>query len=195
VKTSFLNSKSPVVFSTGLFIIVLICNACETVKTPSETALIFWKTLAENELSKAKTYCTSASQTTLDSSLISFNKSTFDFGKIIIDGNHATVETLITPPINQKSSFSTFLIQQDKHWKIECQKSIQSLSANTLNNFFNNLNALGKDLSKQLEQQLPKIEKELNTFGKELQYQVDEFNKDLEKTLPKNPVDPYQNTI
>ncbi|KAF3984475.1 MAG: hypothetical protein HFP81_01920 [Methylococcales symbiont of Hymedesmia sp. n. MRB-2018] len=195
MKTNLLSLKTPIALAIGVFITILLISACESVKTPSQVTLIFWNALAKDDLSLATKQCNLTSQPRLDSPVISLNKSNFDFGKIIIDGSHATVETFITPSINNKSSFTTFLSQEKQQWKIDCHKSLKELSNRPFNSFFKSLDSLGKNITKQLKQQLPKIKKEINAFAEELKQQADKFGKELEKTLPQKQTESYQNTI
>ncbi len=195
MKTNYLNAKTPIACAIGVFIILLLTNACESEKTPAQVTEIFWKAMAKNDLSLAKKYCNSASQTVLDIQVTAFNQATFDLGKIIILDDQATVETLVSPTINKKSTFTTFLIKEDKHWKVDCQQSLKILLDNPFKAFFKQLNSLGESLNKQLEQQIPLIEKEINSFGNELKQQIDQFGKELKKAFPPDQTDSYQGTI
>ena len=143
-----------------------------------------------------------------------FQNNTFHYGKIVIESDQANVETQITPAIDNKSSFTTFLVQEDSHWKVDYQRSINDLTSNRLlNEFYKELNTLTETINKQLEQQLPLIQKEIGTLGQELQQQlpliqkeieylgqelqqqIDNFGKELKKSFPQEKEKTYQESI
>jgi hypothetical protein len=189
-------SKNPIAFAIG-FLFLFSLSACESKKTPTETTQAFWSAMAKNNVKVAKSYCSSQSQTSLSSSNTPFNESTFTYGRITIDGNQATVDAQIIPPVNNRSFFTTFLIKENDIWKIDCQRSASNLAGNQLlDDFFKRLNEFGKNLNKQLEQQLPLIEKEIEKFGQELEKQIDDFENELKKSLPQEKrQDPYQGSV
>lgn len=188
--------KKPMAFAVG-FLFLFSLSACESKKTPTETTQAFWSAMAKNNVTVAKSYCSYQSQASLPSSNTAFKESTFTYGRITIDGDQATVDAQIVPPFNNRSSFTTFLIKENDIWKIDCQRSASSLAGNQLiDDFFNNLNEFGKNLNKQLEQQVPLIEKEIEKFGQELEKQIDNFESELKKSLPQEKQhDPYQDSI
>ncbi len=194
VKTDFI-LKSPIALTIGLLLLFSI-TACESEITAEETTLLFWSAIAKNNLELAKKYCTTQSLP-LPSEQHDFQNTTFDYGKIVIDGNHATVETKISPPSNNKSSFSTFLLEEDNRWQVDYQRSISDFYGNQLfKEFLKQLNTLGEDINKKLEQQLPIIEKEIELFGQELKQKIDDFSHELKKAHPpKSKQNPYKESI
>jgi hypothetical protein len=187
-------SKSPIVFSFGLFLLLL--SACQSAKTPSETAQAFWSAMAKDNLQQAKKYCASQSQPLLTFSQKDKLKNTnFSYGKIVIDGNQASVETQMIQPDKKNFGFTTYLIKENDHWKVDYQRSVKSFSGDIFEDIFNSLNNLGETFNKQLEQQIPKIEKEIESFGKELKQQIDSLESELNKSYPQKKNNPYQDTI
>ena len=175
--------KNPIALAVG-FLSLFALSACDTKKTPTETAQAFWLALSNNQEEQAKEYCSAQSQIVPSSNSHRFRQVPFTFGKIIIDGHQAIVETHFTPPSSKEVSFSTFLVNEESIWKIDCKRSAAELSGNNLvNDFFNSLNELGENINKQLEQQLPLIEKEIESFGQELKQQLDHLNDDLKQSL------------
>lgn len=187
-------SKSPIVFTFGLFLLLL--SACQSVRTPSETAQAFWSAMAKDNLEQAKKYCTSQSQPLLISSQQNKLKNArFSYGKIVIDGNQASIETQVLQPGKKNSGFTTYLIKEDDHWKVDYQRSVKSFSVDILEEIFNSLNNLGETFNKQLEQQIPLIEKEIESFGKELKQQIDSLESEFNKSYPQKKKNPYEDTI
>lgn len=189
--------KSPIVLTFGLFLLISITiSACQSEKTPLETAQIFWSAMVKNDLEQAKKYCTSQSRQFLVSSPQNKLKNAiFSYGKIIIDGNQASVETQIIQPDKKNTSLTTFLVKEDKHWKVDYQRSVKNFSSNIFREIFKSLNNLGETFNKQLEQQIPLIEKEIELFGQELKQQIDTIENKLNKSSPQKKKNPYQDTI
>ncbi len=189
--------KSPIAFSIGLLFLFSI-PACQTEKSAEDIAISFWSSIVENNFERAKQYCTIQTlPSVLYSQQQSFKNTTFSYGRIVIDKNHATIETKIVPASNNKSSFTTFLLKTDNHWQVDCQRSFNDLYSHQLfKKFFKNLNTLGEEINKKLKQQLPIIEKEIESFGEELKQKIDDFSHELEKPHPKKKVqNPYQKSI
>lgn len=172
-------------------------SACQSEKTAEATTLLFWSSVAENNLTLAETYCNSNSiPTLLPLQQHNFKDKSFDYGKIVIDGNQATVETKIIPAFNDKSIFTTFLVKEKNDWKVECKRSVSDLTNNKfLQKFVENLESIGNNLNKKLEQQLPIIEKEIESFGQELKQRIESLGKKLNEPSSTKQHDPYQKSI
>ena len=170
---------------------------CQSEKTPLETTKAFWSSIAENKLDIAKEYCSSQSQQLPSAEKAKQKNIGFDYGKIVIDGTQASVETQIISSADKKTPFTTFLINENENWKIDCQRSTIAFNGNQVfKNFFDELSNLGKNLNNQVEQQLPILEKEIESFGQELKRQLDNFEQDLKKSFPKKQQAPsYKGTI
>ena len=124
----------------------------------------------------------------------------FETGRIVIDGDHATVETLAhstsdSSSLSDTDTFLTVLIKEDDQWKIDYRQTLDNLSGNLLGSFFKSLQKLSEKLNKHLERQLPKIEKELESLGNELEKQIDEFGDELEKAFPPEQSEERTNSI
>ena len=185
----------------GLFLCLMLAG-CITSQTPEQVTLAFWTALSEGDVEKAKRYVTKDSRDLVVSSPSQqqLKNASFETGRIVIDGNHATVETLVHSTTDSNSpretdTFLTVLVKEDDQWKIDYRQTLDNLSGNLLGGFFKSLQKLSEKLNKQLEQQLPKIEKELESLGNELEKQIDEFGDELEKAFPPEQPDKQPNSI
>jgi hypothetical protein len=188
--------KSPIVFIVGLLFLLSV-TACQSTKTAEDITLAFWSAIAENNLELAKKYCSAQSKPLLSSSHHSnFQNTTLSYGKIVIDGNQATVETLIIPADNNQHSFITFLLKEDNDWKVDYQRSRKNLENSQLfADLFKSLDTLSDAVNKQLEQQLPLIEKGIKSFGQAFKQKIDDLENELKKIFPQKEQDPYQKSI
>lgn len=176
--------KSSKVISFGLLILLLM-TACQSQKTPEQTTISFWSAIANNDLGLAKSYCSKQSLCNLTAPQAPFKNAQFNYKKIVINDQHATVETEIISESNVKTTFSTFLIKENNHWTVDYQRSSSTLSGNRLfKNLFNSLNTLEDTINQQLEQQLPIIEKEIKSFSEQLKQHADDFESKVKKFFP-----------
>ncbi|MDD1631603.1 MAG: hypothetical protein LUP91_05265 [Methylococcaceae bacterium] len=108
-------------------------------------------------------------------------------GEVVIDGPNATVSTIMTlkkPENNEYLSFNTVLLKENDLWKIDYQQTLNNLSILPFGELFNSLRAIGDAINKELEQQVPLFEKQIKSFSEELIRQLDEFRRNLEKSIP-----------
>ncbi len=197
IKNRLLKIKSPVLLA-GLFLIVLL-NACQTPEAPDEITLVFWQAIANDDLNRAKKYTSDNSQNLLKASSIDrkLKHARFSVGEIIINGHQAQVETTAVFTSKNSSTFTTFLIKQAKHWRVDYHRTQLSLTDNFYHGLFKSLKDFGDNLNKQLEKQLPFIEQGVESFAQELKQQLDKLGQNLEKALPPRPEkkNPYKNSI
>ena len=190
--------KSPIGLTFGLLFLLSV-SACQSTKTVEEITLAFWSAIAENNLAIAKKYCSVQSRPLLSSSQHNiFQNTTLSYGKIVIDGHQATVETLIIPDDanSKKSSFITFLLKENNNWKIDCQRSSKNLENSQLFiDLFKSLNRLSDTVNKELEHQLPLIEQGIKSFEQEFKQKIDDLESEFNKTFPQKRQVPEQKSI
>jgi hypothetical protein len=119
-------------------------------------------------------------------------------GEVVINGTNATVSTIMTlkkPESNKLLSFNTVLSKENNLWKVDYQKTLNNLSILPFGELFNSLRAIGDAINKELEQQVPLFEKQIKSFSEELIRQLDEFRRNLEKSIPPEKPKPYSGTI
>jgi len=119
-------------------------------------------------------------------------------GEVVIDGPNATVSTIMTlkkPESNTPLSFNTVLLKEHDLWKVEYQQTLNNLSILPFGELFKSLRAIGDAINKELEQQVPLFEKQIKSFSEELIRQLDEFRRNLEKSIPPEKQNPHSGTI
>ena len=169
--------KSPVQL-IGLFCICILISACQTPKTPEQVSTAFWIALTIGDLETAKKYATRESQQLITDQDARPN-ATLSTGKIVIDGNQATVETNLSEQ-GKVIAFNTSLLKEGERWKVDFQQTRRNISAVPLSGIFKSLENIGETLNNQLEQQMPLLEKQIESFGEELKKQLEEFSRYLE---------------
>jgi hypothetical protein len=173
--------KSPVLFA-GLFCIFLLYG-CEP-STPEGVAAKFWRTLAQGELETAKKQTTQTTQHLVTLKDID-SHSTVTTGAVTLnDQTNALVTTTINR--NKKSvTFNTVLLKEKDSWKVDFDQTHTNIAMVPFDGMVKKLEELGDNFTKGLEESVPLIEKEMESFGNELKGQLDEFGRSLKK--PPNP--------
>lgn len=180
--------KSPACAGLLLFLVFLL-SGCQLASTPEQVTKAFWTAISNGDIQEAEQLATEDSRSLLVSSAQEHLKvSTIETGKILIDGNIASVETIInSQDPKSKDTFLTELKLENEHWKIDYRKTLTNQSNNIFGGFFKSLQNFGEQLNKKLEQEIPKLEKDIEAIGNELEKQMDEFGRKLEEALPPPP--------
>lgn len=188
--------KSPVY--AGLFLFLLALTGCETAKSPDQVTLAFWTAVIDNDLEKAEGYATADSRSLVTSSTRDYSQiASLETGKVIIDGNAASVETVLKPQDESVAAraFLTELVVENEQWRVDFRRTQNNMTGMLFDGFFRGLQNLGEKLQKQFEKQMPLLEKEIESFGEELEKQMEEFGRQLEKKLPPKQPEQRPDTI
>lgn len=180
-----------------LLSLLFLLSGCQAVSTPEQVTAVFWEAMAEGDLDSARKYATQETQH-LVTKQQNLEGATVKTGAILIDGSNATVVTVMTltkPESNKVLSFDTVLLKESNLWKIDYQRTLNNLSNLPFGDIFKSLRAIGETINKELEQQIPLFEKQIKSFSEELIRQLDEFRRQLEKSVPPEKQKPYSGTI
>ena len=170
----------------GLFSLLFMLSGCQAVLTPEQVTLTFWEAMAQGNLESARKQVTQETQH-LVAKQQNLEGASIKTGEVVIDGPNATVSTIMTlkkPENNEYLSFNTVLLKENDLWKIDYQQTLNNLSILPFGELFNSLRAIGDAINKELEQQVPLFEKQIKSFSEELIRQLDEFRRNLEKSIP-----------
>jgi len=181
----------------GLFSLLFMLSGCQAVLTPEQVTLTFWEAMAQGNLESARKHVTQETQH-LVAKQQNLEGASIKTGEVVIDGPNATVSTIMTlkkPENNEYLSFNTVLLKENDLWKIDYQQTLNNLSILPFGELFNSLRAIGDAINKELEQQVPLFEKQIKSFSEELIRQLDEFRRNLEKSIPPEKPKPSSDTI
>lgn len=188
-----LSLKSPANLA-GLFLIALFFSGCQTGKSPEDVTSQFWQALAQGQIDKAKDHATENSQQLVNSQDIEKN-SVIEIGEAVIEDSDASVPTTIMRH-KKRITFDTVLLLEKDQWKVDYLQTQMNISMVPLGDVFKSLQNLGGAFTKQLERQLPLIQKEMESLGDGLKKQIDEFGRSLENPQdPNNAKKPYPGSI
>ncbi|MGR8981851.1 MAG: hypothetical protein ACU84H_17415 [Gammaproteobacteria bacterium] len=190
------STKNPALLA-GFFILAILLSGCQAVKTPEQVTAAFWQAMARGDVESARKQATQESRH-LISRQQNLENAEVQIGTIVIDGLNATVETILTlkkPENNKPLTFNTALVKEKDQWKVDYQQTLNNLLNRPFAEIFKSLRTIGDTINKQLEQQIPLIEKEIKSFSEELIKELEEFNRQLEKNAPPQKQAPLPGTI
>lgn len=181
----------------GLFCLLFMLSGCQAVLSPEQVTLAFWEAMVQGNLESARKHVTQETQH-LVTKQQNLEGASIKTGEVVIDGTNATVSTIMTlkkPENNKLLSFNTVLLKENDLWKVDYQKTLNNLSILPFGELFNSLRVFGDAINKELEQQIPLFEKQIKSFSEELIRQLDEFRRNLDKSIPPEKQKPHFNTI
>jgi hypothetical protein len=181
----------------GFFSLLFMLSGCQTVSSPEQATLAFWEAMAQGNLESARKHATQETQH-LVTKQQNLEGASVKTGEVVIDGPNATVLTIMTlkkPESNKHLSFNTVLLKENHLWKVDYQQTLNNISILPFGELFNSLRAIGDAINKELEQQIPLFEKQIKSFSEELIRQLDEFRRNLEKSIPPEKHKPHPDTI
>ena len=192
IKSNSMKLKSPTLL-VGLFSVFLLLSGCQTGKSPEEVTTLFWQALAQGQIDNAKKFVTEDSQHLVNLQDIETH-STIEVGEAVVEETSASVPTTIMRH-KKRVSFETMLQKEQAGWKVDYLQTQMNVSMIPLGDVVKSLQNLGGAFAKQLEQQLPQIQKEMESLGEELKKQIDELGRSLEKPNNQNQVKPHPGSI
>lgn len=195
-------NKYHTVFFISLLFLCATLISCQLTRTPLQVSEHFWLGMQTKNVALVKKYSLVDS---IDESedLVQFeNISATTFGKIIIDGNVAEVETKVTTLLNEKKvdiKLNTYLENNNDAWKVNYRKTVLQLTINqNMAEVFGDIEEITAEITGQIEESveeikekvIPEIKSEIEQAEKEILQKIpelknvfDEFLRALEKSL------------
>jgi hypothetical protein len=110
---------------------------------------------------------------------------------VVADELNASVTTTINRN-NKPVTFNTVLLKENDGWKVDFQQTHTNIAMVPFEGIAKSLQDIGDTFTNQLEQQIPLIEKEVESLGNELKGEIEKFGETLKKPNP--PAKPKNHT-
>jgi hypothetical protein len=181
----------------GLISQLLILSACQAALSPGQVTLAFWEAMAQGNIESARKYATKDTQQLVIKQGY-LEGASIKTEEAVIDGPNASVLTILTlkkPVGKEPLSFNTVLLKENDLWKVDYQQTLNNISILPFGELFKSLRGIGEAINKQLEQQIPLLDKQIKSFGEELIRQMEEFRRDLENSVPPEKKTPQPGSI
>ena len=190
-----MNNVKRILFLLPIILASLLLTACEDEpKTPSEVTQAFWYAVENKNIDQIKQLISEKSlrDEYLAENIVSVSKPSF--GKIVIDGDIAEVETKVVVESDNPTTVSldTLLVKENEKWKVDYHATVDEIgSEGQLAQVIRELRTFGekfsKDFSKEfessmdeLDKAMPEIEKEISNLSEQIKEHVPELKKQFE---------------
>ena len=184
----------------------MIClAACSRQELPvDQVAERFWRAVVAGSAEKTRLYVKRADREKLENSGELLPIESFSFGRILIDGDVASIETQLVfggdTPLEM--TIDTAMIREDQTWRVDYASTLNRFSQHSeLAQVIEQIEQLGDSIKDGVNQSItefqsmvPAIEQELGRIEQEIQQhlpalreQLEKFTRDLEQSLQQPP--------
>ncbi|WP_221798911.1 hypothetical protein [Oceanobacter mangrovi] len=178
-------------FATVLCSVLLA--ACMGPETPEEVTSAFWLAVRDHDQNDIASLSTLENPAAAKFRDQDWNRAIVTLGKIVVDGDQASITTRITGLDNNKQGrdLTTYLVRQQDRWLVDFDATRQSLEQRSLlNGLLDRLSKLGNSLSDQFNQsssdwtaQMEQLSSELEDISRDARAQADEMIEDYSDQL------------
>ena len=192
-----------------LVIAVIAFQGCSKPDTPDQVAAKFWTAVTSGEAKQVKKFVSAKDKATLQSLNEVLPIDAVTFGKIVIDGSLASVDTTVSLAGDREADLpiNTHLVQENENWVVDYERTMQTmLAAGQVAAVINQFKDIGIAIKKgigqsvnEFQQALPEIEQGLTEMEQQIEQAVpklksrfEQFSKDLEQALNTPPAGSIQ---
>lgn len=190
----------------------MLLTACGGPQSPEEVSQAFWQAVVKQDAGDANEYSTLIEDAGFDGYQRQWQGVEIQWGRVVIDGNEATVDTTFNglPERDEPLETTTYLVQKNDDWLVDYYRTGEALNQGPLwGDVVNQLEALGKDLQTELARHSDDLAREfdalteqlrqqafaageefsglVNDYGKMLQQHIDALADSLREALKNNP--------
>ena len=172
----------------GILITLFSLSACFEQNTPQEVSEDFWQAVISDDINDIIKYSTLNEAQAYDDFSQNFNKMQASWGKIIIEGNQASIDTILSNPNDTKAvkkEFRTYLVLQNEEWKVNYAQTRENMRGDVFSNLFDQLNQLGDNNSQQFNNSTDSFNAEMERMHKELNELSDSINQQATESINK----------
>ena len=168
--------------------LLFLCSAllsCQSTKTPLQVSEHFWLGIQTKNVALVKKYSLVNSIDESEDVAQFENVTAVTFGKIIINGDLAKVETNVTVSSNEKTfdiTLQTYLENNNDVWKVNYRKTVLQLEINrNMAEVFGDIGEMTAEMTEEIEESIEKIKEKIVP---EIKSQIEHAEKELLEKLP-----------
>lgn len=190
----------------------LLVTACSGPESPEEVSQAFWQAVVQRDAGQASEYSTLVEDAAFDGYQRQWQGVEMDWGRVVIDGNQATVDITFNGLEGRDKPLktTTYLVQKEDQWLVDYYRTGEALQEGPLwGGVMNQLETLGKDIQTQLERHSSELAQDVEVmvgelrqlaseagnrfsgmvsdYGQLLQQQIDQLSRSLREALKNNP--------
>lgn len=159
----------------GALLASFLLTACTGSQSPKEVSQAFWQAVVTQDAGEANEYSTLIEDAGFDGYQRQWQGVTITWGRVVIEGNQATVDTTLKglPGRNRPLETTTYLVQKNDAWLVDYYRTGEALNKGPLwSDVVNQLEALGKDLQTELARYSEDLAREFDTLTEQLRQQA-----------------------
>jgi len=157
-------------------------------QTPQEVTKAFWAAVLDKDVDGAVRYSTLTESKYYDGFSKDWDGYRPSFGKVTIEKDEASIVSRFASPANSGQddrSFVTYLVHRDGDWKVDYDRTKQSIQGGALGNLMSTITQFGDGVSKQLEASADSVKREMDRMSEELERLSDSSSKQASKAVEK----------
>lgn len=188
VNAKTISRNSVILLFVALFSALLL-SGCFAPKSPQDAAKAFWQAVVDNDAKDVATYSTLSKPEDFDGFAVDWQGFKPTWGKIVIDGDHASIDTEFNGPSSTETAKRhcvTYLIRKGNVWKVDYKLTQISLRGGAIGSLLGSVNQLGNELSKNLDSSVKQLDVELERLGRQFKEMADSFSQQAPKILDKH---------
>lgn len=170
--------------------------------TPLQTSEKFWRGIQKKNITLVTIYSESDPKIKAEDLKQLPDVTDVTFGRIIIDAEHAEIETFLTVTLDEEATnirAKTFLVEKDNKWKVAYQRTMMQVTVNrNIAEIIDGIQELAEGVAEEIEDsveeikekaipeiesQLEQAEQEWREIMPELKNMINEFIRKLEESI------------
>lgn len=159
----------------GLLAAATLIGGCANPETPQEVSRLFWQSVIENDASEADDYSTLVNEAAFDGFEQDWRGVTVQWGRVVIDGNEARIETVLEGMARQTTPLetTTYLVRKGDEWLVDYYRTGDALAQGPLfEQVIGKLEQLGQDLQARWSTQSSELADDIERMTRDLEKQA-----------------------
>ena len=169
----------------GTILLITLISGCYADKPPQEIAQYFWDAMKVQDVEKARSCSTVETRNLINTSIEQFRDVSVTLGKVLIDGETTTIETMLHTCKNGTETtlpLFTILKKEERLWRVDYLQTKNTMKEDSsLSGIARDLEELGKKLSDrvdatvgEIKQKIPELQEKIKKLGETASKKIDE---------------------
>ena len=133
-------------------VIAILLTACLGPTSPQQVTAAFWQATLSGDPQAAADYSTLSDSHRFDAFGLDWSGYQASWGRIVIDGDTASVESSFTAADKEKRHFTTYLVKQQGTWLVDYSHTAKSVKGGLIGQLLDSISQLGNDLADRFTQ-------------------------------------------
>ncbi|MBW4934483.1 hypothetical protein [Marinobacter sp. F4206] len=144
---------------------------CSNPETPREVTEAFWHSVTENDADEVAELSTLADPSQFDGFGTDWQTISIDWGKIVIDGSRATVETrFLSADNDDRKKVLTYLERREGDWTVDYELTQRAVTSRSMfDDVIGTLSDLSERLSQSINRSSDSVDERLEELASELE--------------------------